>query len=402
VALGRVVAVAAAIRDSSLESIQNSFVTPLPVIRWPLSSGLRLLAVALTLPAVASVHAEAPPDHGQISFKLLDYKDSQPGQDRINVSTPGFSIMTPIGTNWSVAAKAVVDSISGASPAYHTQALTQMHDERRAADAAATRYYADGTYTFGINYSTESDYISRGLSLGATRSSADKNTTWNVGLNMSSDDINPTNHTVVGETKQVQEYSLGITQVMSQHDIAQLIVGYFHGTGYFSDPYKIFDNRPRERNESTALLRWNHFFDATGGTTRWSYRYFGDSYGIQAHTIAAEYVQPLNGGWTVTPAVRLYSQSAASFYVDSDPASGPGPTHPPASAIFYTEDQRLAAYGAHSVGLTVAKQLSDQWQVDLKANRYDQASSFSFSGSGSPNLAPFTAITYQIGMSKRF
>jgi hypothetical protein len=363
--------------------------------------GLSLLAAAMALP-MSQAFAEAQPDHGLISLKLLNYQDSQPGQDRIKVTAPGLSVMTPVGSNWSITANAVVDSISGASPAYHTEALTNMHDERRAIDVAATRYFPEGTITVGGNYSTESDYISRGISLGATRSSEDKNTTWNFGLNLAHDTINPSNGIVVDESKDIQELSVGLTQVLTQNDIAQAIVGYSHGTGYFSDPYKVFDNRPRERNNSTFLLRWNHFVAGTGGTARLSYRYYDDSYNIQAHTLAAEYVQPLPNGWTLTPQIRLYSQSAASFYVDLDPASAPFPTNPPATATFFTEDQRLAAYGAHSFSLKLGKQLDDKWQVDFKVDRYDQNSSYRLAGSGSPYLEPFTAITYQLGISRRF
>jgi hypothetical protein len=296
----------------------------------------------------------------------------------------------------------VVDSISGASPAYHTQSLTGMNDVRRAMDVSVTRHLALDSFTVGLNYSNESDYISRGLSLGATHATPDKNTTWNVGLNIASDQINPSTHIVSNETKSVQDISLGLTQVLTPNDIAQLIVGYSHGTGYFSDPYKLWDNRPRERDHQTMLGRWNHFVSSTDGSLHLSYRYYSDTFDVTAHTLAAEYVQPLHSGWTVTPMVRIYSQSAAGFYVDVDPTASPFPTQPATGMRYYSEDQRLSAFGARSVGLKLSKEIDDKWKVDFKVERYEQRSNWNWAGSGSPYLDPFVAVSYQVGISRRF
>lgn len=366
------------------------------------SLGVGMVLAALALPLGNLAQAEAQPEYGQIAFKYLGYQDSQPGQDRIKVTTPAFSLMTPVGEQWSVAGNVVVDSISGASPAYHTQALTSMVDERRAIDVALTRYFDEGTFSLGANFSQESDYVSRGLTLGGTYASEDKNTTWIAGLNLSHDSINPSNHITADETKDTQEISLGVTQVLTQRDIMQAIAGFSHGVGYYSDPYKIFDKRPNQRDHTTFLLRWNHHIDATGGTSRLSYRYYKDSFDILAHTLTAEYVQPLPDGWTLTPQMRLYSQGAARFYVDFNPDWAPFPANPPPGAQYYTEDQRLSAYGARSVGIKVAKQLGEGWQIDLKYDSYTQKAEYKFGGDGSPYLDPMTIVSYQFGVSKRF
>ena len=88
---------------------------------------------------------------------------------------------------------------------------------------------------------------------------------------------------------------IGVTRVFTPQDIVQLNFGYSKGSGYYSDPYKLNDNRPRERNALTALARWNHHFDDNGtdGTVHLSYRYYSDTFGIRANTLDAEYVQPL-------------------------------------------------------------------------------------------------------------
>lgn len=363
--------------------------------------GMGILAAALMVPGLQAAHAEPQPEEGVVAFKYLHYKDSQPGTDRIMVKAPALSVVAPIGSDWSLAVGTMVDSISGASPAYHTEALTTMHDLRRAHDLAVTRYTKDGAFTLGVAYSGEADYVSRTLSAAGTHASESKNTTWNGALAVSNDRISPTVGAVRNEHKRVLNLTVGVTQVLSQRDLAQLLLGVGRGSGYFSDPYKIFDQRPRERNEATALLRWNHFHLATLGISRISYRYYRDSFGIRADTASVEYVQPLGEQWSVTPSVRLYTQNAASFYVPVDPQAAPFATNPPPGAGFFTEDQRLSAYGGRTLGVKLARRYG-QWLVDLKAERYGQRGSWRIDGSGSANLARLDAMIWQLGVARRF
>jgi hypothetical protein len=361
----------------------------------------RLLGAALALSAPASALAEAAPDAATIAFKFLHYQDSQPGKERIRVTAPAIELMTPFAGNWSLTATHVIDTISGASPRFHTQAFAKLEDKRHGTDIGLARYSDNMTLNLGMTYSEEHDYVSRGVSAGAAFESEDKNTTWNVGANYLHDTIDPTIGLVRDERKRTLELAGGVTQVLTQRDIVQLMLGYSNGRGYFSDPYKVFDKRPRQRDHETALLRWNHHLAATAGTSRLSYRFFRDTFGIRSHTLAAEYAQPLAHGWTLVPSLRLYTQTAADFYVEHDINSDPFPTNPPAGALYSTEEQRLSAYGALTYGLKVAKQFG-HWTVDLKWEDYRQRGAWTLFGSGSKNLAPFDARMVQAGLSYQF
>jgi hypothetical protein len=361
-----------------------------------------LLAAAIALPAINQAHAETAPERGSISLKYLDYLDSQPGDDRIKVSAPSVNVMMPIAGAWTVSGTYTSDSISGASPAFHTRTLVEMEDLRRAIDLKLTRYLPRGTITVGTSYSKETDYLSRGYSVQGTLSTEDKNTTFNAGIGISNDDINPSNKIVVNETKQVMDYILGVTQVLTTRDIVQLNLGYSAGKGYFSDPYKTFDQRPRGHDHATLLARWNHHFDQTDGTSHLSYRYYTDNYGVDAHTVEAEYIQPLAYGWTLQPLARYYTQTAADFYVEVDPAQGQGITFPSPEAKYNSRDQRLSAYGAVTLGFKVIKQLGTDWTVDFKYENYEQKGSWAINSGGSFGLDTFRFRSYQFGLSRKF
>jgi hypothetical protein len=188
-----------------------------------------------------------------------------------------------------------------------------MEDLRKAGDVSVTRYLPHGTVSVGAAFSTEHDYRSRALSLQATFDSDDKNTTWALGLGGSDDAIDPVNHIVRNEGRQTVSVLAGVTRIFTPVDIGQLTYTHSAGHGYYSDPYKLVDNRLRQRDQDTLLAQWNHRFVDADATSRLSYRYYRDSFGVSAHTLSGEWVQSLANGWTLTPNLRLYSQRAADF-----------------------------------------------------------------------------------------
>lgn len=365
-------------------------------------------SVAMTAMLPADVHAETPPEQATIAFKYLNYEESQASLKRINVNSPSMSLSLPIAGEWLLQTSLTSDSVSGASPRYHTavSGASGMNDHRKAGDASITRYFPTGSLTVGTAYSTEHDYVSQALSVQGSLSSDDKNTTWLAGLGYAKDKINPVNNIVVNERRKTLDIMLGLTRILTPQDIAQITLTHARGDGYYSDPYKALDNRPRERRQTALMLRWNHHFAASEGSSRISYRYYSDSYDVKAHTLLGEYVQPLAGGWTVTPSLRLYSQSAASFYFDPVYDSKLGAPFPPGyvfgSNQLLTADQRLSGFGAVALGFKVGKQLGKDWRMDVRLEQYEQRGNWRLFHRGSPGLEPLTARSVQVGFEHQW
>ena len=371
-----------------------------------------IIAAALALPGVIAplkAYAENAPEHGEIAVKYLNYQDSQPGLERIKVTAPSIYVLAPLSPKWAIESSLVSDSVSGATPRYHSAisgATLHMKDERRAGDVKVTRYEDRATYAIGLSKSKEHDYDSTAGSFDASFSSDDNNRTWNIGVGYACDKISSTNDATLHEKKHTTELMVGVTQAWTANDLVQLNFTRSSGRGYYSDPYKEPDIRPRSRDQAIVLTRWNHHFSGLGSTLRLSYRLYHDTFGINAHTLGAEWVQPVGSRFTVTPSLRLYSQSAAKFYYDPvyDPDVGaPYPpgyfTNPPQ---FISPDQRLSAFGAVTVGLKLGVQLAPDWAMDLKAERYEQRSNWRVGGKGSPGIDPFSATFLQLGVNKRF
>ncbi len=407
----------------------------------------RIVLAACALPGVLAAGAalaEEAPEKASLSFKLSGYADWQPGTgssagtsnadatrahaasasvssasggssgtsansgaskkvDRVRVITPSVYAMVPLGRDWSLEGSGTIDQVSGASPTAYadTSTLVTFEDTRRAADAKLTRYFRRQAWALGLSGSKESDYVSKALSLEGRIASEDQNTTVNFGLGATRDTINPSTHLVTDARKRTNEYQIGLTQALTHHDLVQL--GYTRSlqSGYLNDPYKSWDQRPDQRNAHVVQLRWNHWLD--GHVLKTGYRWYGDTFGIRAHTLDLALVMPFGDGGdiTFTPELRWYTQSAAHFYVPANTASSSYPT-PSDTSGYTTLDQRMSAFGAITVGGKLAWAVTRDWSMDLKLDYYQQSSGFRLIDKGSSGIADLSAVIWQVGAKYSF
>jgi hypothetical protein len=380
------------------------------------AAGLVDALIQGTMVAMASasqVQAATAPEAASINLKTLSYQDYQPGMDRIDVDATALQVLAPFAGRWSFSGALVHDAISGASPKYHDKGLTEIVDTRNAWSASVSRYFAQDAITTGYSYSSEHDYVSRNWSLQNAWSTENQNTTFTAGVSRSADRILPNSIFLRDEReKNTTEFVVGLTQVMTRTDLAQITLRHSRGRGYFADQYKLYDLRPDSRDANTLLLRWNHYFEGNDTALHASYRFYTDSYDIDAHTLELEYVMNLPGAWQLSPLVRYYTQTAAAFYFDpvvNDPFADADTVGAPISVVYnrYIEglsasmDQRLAEFGALTWGVKLQKHFNEHWSADIKYEDYGQRQSLSF-GQGSPDLTNFGARSLQLGLDYRF
>ena len=365
----------------------------------------RIVAAALALPT--AVAAQGEPDSGLIAFRWLEYRDSQPGFDRIRVTAPSLALNLPIGSGWGIEATSTADSVSGASPRWHSvvSSASRMEDRRLAGDVKVTRYLERSAWSLGVASSDEDDFASKALSIGARLNSEDNSRSWTIGVAATRDQIGSSDNPLLDERRRTWEATVGVTQAWTRRDLVQITLTRTQGRGFYSDPYKRIDRRPRDRDQTVLTLRWNHHLDGPDLTLRTQYRSYVDSWAVRSHTLAFEGVWQATSRVALTPSIRLYSQSAARFYYDpvysflGAPAP-PGFLESPPAVL--SPDHRLSAFGAATLGFKVAAKLDDAWTVDLKVERYEQRSAWRIGGAGSPGLAPFSARFVQWGLARTF
>lgn len=364
-------------------------------------------ALALGFGVAADTHATTAPVDGEFGWRSIVYKDWQSGSPRIAVRGYAVNAFVPISDRWALEAYTVVDAISGASPLYYTaaQSLTPLVDKRRAWDMRSSHYFRGSRLTVGLAESHESDYISRSALLLYSASSDNQNTTWTAGTSATADKISPVNQRVVDAHKDVGEVLLGVTKVFSPHDLVQVQITHANGNGYFTDPYKLFDVRPDTKRQSTVLLRWNHRFVPILATLRTTARLYRDSFGVRSATLGADWAQEAAGSWVITPSVRLYAQTPASFFSPPDPAQPDRPNLPIGYRFgrsLISMDQRLAGYGALTLGVKLEKRLDGHGSLYFKVEHYKQSTGWGWMGGGGAVLRDFHARTLQVGYTYRW
>ena len=382
-----------------------SAVADVAVIKLPgaeLDPSAALIAAALALPGILPTHAQAQaaPEQGILALRYYDYRDWQPGADRMSVRSPSLYALVPISATLTVEGTVLYDAMSGASPLYHDTLSGAsglgVTDYRSAADMRVTRYLDGQSVALGAAYSSERDFESRAASVEWRTWSDDRNRTYALGFGAARDRIDSATGVARGRRRETYDYLAGITQVLSTTAVVESTVTWSDGRGYYSDPYKLLDTRPDHRRILAWLTRYNQYVPAVDGTLRIAYRYLHDSFGDRSHMLEASWIQPLPAGFTVTPSLRYLTQDAASFYRDPPFPQGFVPD------ALYTADTRLSAFGAITAGVRLAKTLGADVTVDVAVNFYRQRAGWHAGGSGSPGLAEFSARWIEVGLEKRF
>jgi hypothetical protein len=369
--------------------------------RRPRESSAALVAAALALPGIvpAAALAQSAPDEGVVALRYFDYRDWQPGANRMSVKSPSLYALVPLSDSLTLEGSLVHDSMSGASPLYHDTLSGAsglgITDYRAAADAKLTKYFGSTSLAVGGAYSHERDYVSRALSVEWRRWSDDRNRTYVLGFAAANDRIDPVMGTVHDQRRETYDFLAGATQVLNAEEVVESTITWSDGRGYYSDPYKLLDARPGHRRIFAWLTRYHRYLPRVDATLQLSYRFLDDSFGDRSHAVEAAWVQGLPLGFTLTPTIRYFTQGAADFYHDPPFPQGVVP------GDLYTADARLSAFGAVAVGLRLAKAFAGGVTADVELNFYRQRGDWR-PGGGSPGLAAFSARWIAFGLTKRF
>lgn len=221
--------------------------------------------------------------------------------------------------------------------------------------------------------------------------------------------------------------NLGLTQVINKDALAKLGVGFTHSAGYLENPYKyvtaffiettdtasigdpsstipyvartkaFMEQRPDNRNQLNLSAGWVQYVSPLDASLHLDYKFFHDDWGIDAHTFEGDWVQPLGAGWTITPRVRYYSQSAADFYypyLKAMAASINGNANEPSDNAklptqTFSSDHRLSGYGALSGGVMIGKQFAKGLRLDAGFEYYTHKGSWRLDSEGEGAYADF-------------
>lgn len=374
----------------------------------------------LTIGHCASLQADTKP--WEVDTSYLSYQEAD---DRVAVSKK-LANLTRSNDTSTVTVNIVHDTMSGASPTGAIRSTDSLATYTSASGGTASANATQGDYSksafedervqlglaveqeqtprrtirFGGLVSRESDYESVAGNMGLSRESADRLTTYSMGLALTADSIyrSDTGGTPepLGNVQNARPYSagrrdtadmmVGVSRILNQRTVAQVNLSLGVSSGYHSDPYKIIsaaddndriianfhDSRPESRVRTSVFGKLVHQLNNSQDSIHLSYRLYHDDWGVWSHTGDFRYRYQLARHQYLEPHFRWYRQSSADFYqrklaVDD----GLNPVVPDDGLA--SADYRLDAMTGTTLGLKYGLSISRLTEFRLRAGYIDQS-----------------------------
>ncbi len=305
----------------------------------------------------------------------------------------------------------VTTSASGRTSSSGHAPVASYRDHRASVSAAYSRRFGSNLPQVDVSYSQENDYTARTVGISDAWTLFEGRGTLHFGLSLANDVVAPT----INDLKLAKKsggYSLGWTWILGERDLLDVSASLMNLSGYLDDPYKVVpigspgagttlpDHRPDSRSRYALVAKYGHYYQ-WNGAIKTTYRFYTDDWGIRAHTLELDYDQHVGSDWIVSPQVRLYVQSAASFY-------GSLFVRP---ERYMSADYRLAPFWNLLGGLKVSRELWNGITVYAGFNLQtqtgrDRVTPFGVSeeemGGSSTSPADLTVATVTFGFTRHF
>jgi hypothetical protein len=120
-------------------------------------------------------------------------------------------------------------------------------------------------------------------------------------------------------------------------------------TGSYSRGPETF---PRTRTSNAGSVRLKYYLPWRA-SLEGQYRFYTDTWGINAHTAGIEYTHPLWNRWIFSGSYRYYTQTAADFWSDLFPRDN--------FQNFMARDKELSPLATHTLGVGATYEFPVQW-----------------------------------------
>ncbi len=343
------------------------------IVRFMKGQPGKVLALAL-LALVALSHGGAS-FAGVLSEDRADalYHRYQGGG--VEIQGPSVLVRKKIGENFAVNANYYMDFVTSASIDVKLSA-SEYKEQRTQKSLGLEFLHGKTTYTANVINSKESDYTADTATFGLSQDMFGDLTTvslgyrrgWNhVFRNVKNADGGKMRDPTFAQQMDTRAYTLGLSQILTRDLIASLNVEAITDEGYLNSPYRSVryadSGDPRGFALQSEIYPRTHTSQATAVVLKYylpwraaiegNYRFFSDSWGVNANTLDLTYTHPWHGRWIFDGRLRYYTQTQADFYSDLFPRRD--------YANFLARDKELAAYTGYTIGLGASYEFSVPW-----------------------------------------
>ena len=328
---------------------------------------IRRIALLVLLP-FAAVAGVLPDDRADLMYHYYD-------GGGVTIDGPSLLVRKKFAEKYAVDASYYVDMVSSASIDVITTA-SPYKEERTQYGVGFEYLRGKVTYTANFSNSSENDYTADTASLAISQDMFGDLTTvtlgykrgWNdVFRNVKNADGSKMRDPTFADGVDTRGYSLGISQILTRNLISGLNFEAITDQGYLNSPYRSVrfvspgDPRgfalekeiyPRTHTSSAVAFRLKYYLPYRAAVES-SYRFYTDTWGVNAHTLDVGYTHPAFRRWVFDGRLRYYRQNAADFYSDLFPRQN--------FANFLARDKELAKYSGVTLGLGASYEFNLPW-----------------------------------------
>ncbi len=291
----------------------------------------------------------------------------------VTVDGPSLLVRKNFAEKYSVAANYYVDMVSSASIDVITTA-SPYKETRTQASLGFDLLQEKTRYSLNVTNSDENDYTANTVSFDISQDMFGDLTTLSIGFSRGWDQVRRNGDPGFEEPVDRLNYRFGLTQVLTPALIMGFAFELITDEGFLNNPYRSVryldpDNPagyafepevyPGTRTSNAASISARYFLPYRAAV-HGEYRYFSDSWGVDANTVQIGYTQPWSERWIFEVGYRWYGQSAADFY--SDLFSRPNAQN------FMGRDKELSTFTSNMINLGVTYELpSFDWRFLKKS-----------------------------------
>ena len=313
----------------------------LQLMGMPSPLTLRQIGLAWVLSGAvpAAMAVTFPPNHADFLYHTYD-------GDGTTVSGTTVLVHKAVRPDTAVSAHYSADAISSAS----IQTTAGDYIDRRNEIGFDVEYgHSAAIANVGFSSVQEDDFSARTFDFDISQDALKGLATLHLGGGRAWDTINKKGTKFEDEATHYH-YRLGLTGIVTPTTLINLDYEVQSDNGYLTNPYfsarilgaTIEEKKPEVRTSQALAVRLAQSF-----TPRLSlaadYRYFWDSWHINAHTLDSRISFQLGPRWLTELKARLYTQTEAAFYSDNfaEPLN------------FMSRDKQLSRFSSYGLGLKV-------------------------------------------------
>jgi hypothetical protein len=247
----------------------------------------------------------------------------------MKIDGPAILLRKKTSESLALSAYYYVDTISSAS--VDVMSTASPYSEERKEGQLGIEYLHEKTIVaFNIRQSDESDFLAKSASFNVSHDTFGDLTNLSLGLSFGDNTIKRNGDELFEEQSKQYRVSAGINQIFTRNFTVNLAVEAVADEGFLNNPYRTVryldttvaagvgyqpEVYPKTRNSISSKVSASYFLPYRAALFL-NYRYFSDSWQINASDIELGYRHPIGKTFELEFKVRYYQQTQASFYSD--------------------------------------------------------------------------------------